>query len=444
MKKFVVCVVFMLVAVSLILTACSKENGNSTEYMFDTITVADASTDDKEYLAHPDSVLLDNGDILTAYPMGHGKGETVIKISKDKGLTWNNIFSEQNPKPESFLYTEETPTIYKLNFTDGSQKLIMISGRPGWDNVGNNGEGFDVTLSVSTDDGSKSCNGLVWSEHENFFGPDADRAEYVRSRGTWDCIVAMASLTQLKDEEDNFINAWMGLFHDYSFTVYKTILTFDADGLMQWTEPVSVFDGDNLKLCRNYSLCEPEVVRSPDGNELAMLLRANKHNSNSYVTFSTDEGETWSAPQLLSIELTGDRHKAEYDPVSGKLVITYRSIRWKNMNNQSAGTGVISYGWLTWIGDYEDLKAGDAGKGDMLVKMAHTYQSENVELTADSDTGYAGVVVYPDGLFVMTSYGTFSPPSVSDDTYIIAKRFTVADLISVFGSNPDGVVNLFK
>lgn len=236
----------------------------------------------------------------------------------------------------------------------------------------------------------------------------------------------------------------MGLFHDYSFTVYKTILTFDADGLMQWTEPVSVFDGDNLKLCRNYSLCEPEVVRSPDGNELAMLLRANKHNSNSYVTFSTDEGETWSAPQLLSIELTGDRHKAEYDPVSGKLVVTYRSIRWKNMNNQSAGTGVISYGWLTWIGDYEDLKAGDAGKGDMLVKMAHTYQSENVELTADSDTGYAGVVVYPDGLFVMTSYGTFSPPSVSDDTYIIAKRFTVADLISVFGSNPDGVVNLFK
>jgi hypothetical protein len=40
------------------------------EYLFEN-TIIDDSTG---YLGHPDSVLLNNGDILTVYPKGHGKG----------------------------------------------------------------------------------------------------------------------------------------------------------------------------------------------------------------------------------------------------------------------------------------------------------------------------------------------------------------------------------
>ena len=41
--------------------------------------------DSKDYMAHPDSVLLKNGDILTFYPAGHGKGAVLNKISTDGG-----------------------------------------------------------------------------------------------------------------------------------------------------------------------------------------------------------------------------------------------------------------------------------------------------------------------------------------------------------------------
>ncbi len=54
-----------------------------------TITIKDLSEDknnqflvDKEegqYLGHPDSVLLDNNQILVFYPKGHGKGPIVMK-----------------------------------------------------------------------------------------------------------------------------------------------------------------------------------------------------------------------------------------------------------------------------------------------------------------------------------------------------------------------------
>lgn len=95
------------------------------QYLYDQSVVADESDTGKDYLAHPDSVLLDNGDILTALSLGHGKGGTVMRISRDKGLTWEAV-----AVPDSFSTTEETPTVYKLGFTDGTQRLVLIAGRP--------------------------------------------------------------------------------------------------------------------------------------------------------------------------------------------------------------------------------------------------------------------------------------------------------------------------
>ena len=54
-------------------------------YLYELSTV-DNSLD---YVAHPDSVLLKNGNILTMYPAGHGKGDVLTKISTDGGLTWS-------------------------------------------------------------------------------------------------------------------------------------------------------------------------------------------------------------------------------------------------------------------------------------------------------------------------------------------------------------------
>ena len=105
-----------------------------------------------------------------------------MMLSTDGGLTYTDIFNADNPKPDSFYHTEETPTIYKLDFTDGTQKLITVSGRPSWaDQPGDKGEGWDAAISASLDENGK-CDGLEWSEHENFYGPNAVREEYTSTR----------------------------------------------------------------------------------------------------------------------------------------------------------------------------------------------------------------------------------------------------------------------
>ena len=114
------------------------------------------------------------------------------------------------------------------------------------------------------------------------------------------------------------------------------------------------------------------------------------------------------------------------------------------MRNISAGEdGLLAYnhfrsrGWVAWIGDYEDLKRGADGKGDMLVKLAHTYGTDGTEITeyANADTGYAGLVVLADGTVVTTSYGTFSPvgSELGGKTYVMTKQFKIADLAAVGG-----------
>ncbi len=392
------------------------------------------------YLGHPDNVLLDNGDILTAYPIGHGKGTTLLARSKDDGVTWNKITG----LPETFNSTEETPTIYKLDFVGdkaGEQKLVLASARPGWGKY--DGEGFDVSVSTSgtTVDGQFQCDGATWSSHKNYFSDHAE-AGFVAPNNTFKAIVAMASLTQLKDADGNLTNSWMGIFHDYDFHVYKSILTFneDADGndQMNWSYPKEIMEEKYYEQYeKKYQLCEPEVVRSPEGNEIAMIFRANTRTSNSFVIFSTDEGATWTEPKQLAYELTGERHKAEYDPTTGKLVITYRSINWK-IGQEHKVNEWYSRGWLTWVGDYSDLKKGLDGKGDYVVKMAHTYSGKQTapEEFACDDTGYAGLTIDSSGLIVSTSYGRFSPyndKTYGKKTYVVTKRLKLNDINAHFG-----------
>lgn len=426
------------------LSAAPEGTAEQYQYLYEQHPVA---TDDeyfglyggRDYQGHPDSVLLDNGNILVAFPKSHGRAETIMMISTDGGLTYTDIFNADNPKPDSFYHTEETPTIYKLDFTDGTQKLITISGRPSWaDQPGDKGEGWDAAISASLDENGK-CDGLEWSEHENFYGPNAVREEYKREAGAekYDAVVAMSSLTQMKDENGNYIDKWMGTYHDdRNFTVYKTFLTFNEDGSMEWSEPERLLgqNDEYREVESREDFCEVEIIHSPDGNELAALFRVNQKYTYSYVSFSTDEGETWSEPQTVSAELTGERHKAEYDATTGKLIITMRSI---NFRDNNPNLGWTSRGWVAWIGDYEDLKKGEEGCGDMLVKLAHTYGTSGTEITefANADTGYAGLVVLADGTVVTTSYGTFSPvgSELGGKTYVMTKQFKIADLAAVGG-----------
>ena len=58
-----------------------EDTAEEYAYLYEQTVVDDSES----YLGHPDSVLLKNGDILTVYPHGHGKGAVLNKISADGG-----------------------------------------------------------------------------------------------------------------------------------------------------------------------------------------------------------------------------------------------------------------------------------------------------------------------------------------------------------------------
>ena len=387
-------------------------------YLYE-MTVVD---DSKDYVAHPDSVLLRNSDILTFYPEGHGKGAILNKYSSDGGLTYTGTIPNT---PESWKSSLETPTVYRLQFTDGSEKLILISANPQWEGEADTPGGFNCSIS--------SDEGRTWTEFQRFYDNQSENPVVP--------IVAMSSLTQLK-EDGKFVDKWMGLFHDADFYNYKTILTFDENGNMQWSAPEKYFS-EYRDIERDSQMCEVEVVRSDggQGDELALLTRSNSRTMNSLVSFSTDEGATWSEPKELPAALNGDRLKAEYLQ-DGRLFITFRSIE---RGPKAAATaqsktekkrGWMSEGWVAWVGTYDDLKNGT--EGQYRIKLAHTYLAGQTEpgYAANQDTGYCGNVVMPDGTIVTSSYGCFDPNKLTADgsayrTSIVSKRIKISDLEAV-------------
>src|SRR5439155_5737823 len=115
-----------------------------------------------------------------------------------------------------------------------------------------------------------------------------------------------------------------------------------------WGRPVEI--ASRPPLC----LCEPGLVRSPDGKQLAVLLRENSKGRplNSFVIFSDDEGRTWTQPRELPGALSGDRHVGKYGP-DGRLFISFRD---------TAPGSPTRGDWVGWVGTYEDIVNGREGQ----------------------------------------------------------------------------------
>ncbi len=324
-----------------------------------------------QYLGHPTTVLLDDGKtILCVYPKGHGRGGIVYKRSKDGGLTW----SERLPTPKNWLTSREVPTLHRVTDAEGTKRIIMWSGL------------YPARLAVSEDEGE------TW-------GP-------LEQAGDWGGIVVMGCDFAVRGKPGHYIC----MFHDDGrfisegskqkkpvvFTLYQTRST---DGGLTWGEPEAIFARSDVHLC------EPGVVRSPDGGTLAVLMRENSRRKNSYVIFSTDEGATWSAPRQVPAALTGDRHTAVYAP-DGRLFISFR-----DTTHDSPTKG----DWVGWVGTYDDIVQGREGQ----------YRIRFKDNKNRWDTTYPGVDVLPDGTFVVTTYGHWDE---GEQPYILSARFTLDEL----------------
>jgi hypothetical protein len=321
-----------------------------------------------QYLGHVTTVLLEDGrTIIAVYPKGHGRGPIVMKRSADGGLTW----SDRLPVPENWATSLEVPTIYRVvGPSDGRRRLILFSGL------------HPCRMAVSED------NGLTWTP--------------LAPVGNWGGIVTMASVERLANGQ------YLAMFHDdgrffrkggQADGVFRLYQTRSTDGGRTWAVPAEIFRAADLHLC------EPGLVRSPDGSRLAALLRENSRHCRSHVIFSDDEAGTWTAPVELPAELTGDRHTARYAP-DRRLFVSFR-----DMADGSPTRG----DWVAWVGTWDDLVNRRNGQ----------YRIRLMDNRHDWDCAYPGVEVLRDGTIVATSYGYWDegqPP------YIVSVRLRLDDM----------------
>lgn len=330
-----------------------------------------------QYLGHVTTVLLEDGrTIIAVYPKGHGRGAIVMKRSLDGGRTW----SERLPTPENWATSQEVPTIHRVVDRAGRKRLILFSGL------------HPIRMAVSENDGAD------WTP--------------LKPVGDWGGIVAMGSVERLKNGD------YMAMFHDDGryfaadgklgqpvvFTLFKTV---SRDGGQTWGKPIQIWQGSDIHLC------EPGWIRSPDGREIAVLLRENRRTRNSHVIFSRDEGATWTAPRELPGALTGDRHTAKYAP-DGRLFVSFR-----DMAHESPTRG----DWVGWVGRYSDIVEGK--EGQYRVRLMDNHKA--------TDCAYPGVEVLPDGAFVTTTYGHWIPNTAP---FIVSVRFALEDLDKLARARP--------
>ena len=332
-----------------------------------------------QYLGHPTTVLLeDNRTMLCVYPKGHGRGAIVYKRSPDAGKTW----SKRLPTPASWATSKEVPTLHRVIGPDGKKRIIMFSGL------------YPVRMAVTEDDG------IVWSELEPI--------------GQWGGIVTMGDVVELRPAAGRY----MALFHDdgrfftstpnqaspVEMTLFKSL---SDDGGLTWSFP-QVIDKSAEK-----HICEPGAIRSPDGKQLAVLLRENRRRHNSQIIFSNDEGVTWTEPRDLPDTLNGDRHTGKYSP-DGRLLISFRC------RSPRDRPGPFEGDWVAWVGTYDDLVDRAPGQYHLRIKDNHQ----------GADCAYPGVEIVPDGTYVLTTYGHWDP---GESPYVLSVRLRLDEIDAVEG-----------
>jgi hypothetical protein len=321
---------------------------------FPTLDIADekqrhtiiAAGTEEVYQGHPTTVLMPDGKtIFCVWTYGHGGYSGPMARSDDAGQTWTRL---DDQLPAGYRQHKNCPSIYGLVAPDGQARLWVFSAAP------------EMPRIVSEDDGQS------WRELPPLGLP---------------CVMTFSSVVRLKD------GSYLGFYHrradgapgETIRTIPLQVLqTRTVDGGLTWEAPRQV------AAVPGKMPCEPFVVRSPDGAELACLMRENTHTGTSLVMFSQDEGQTWSTPRDTGPELTGDRHMGVYSD-DGRLFIAFRD---------QALTSATRSHFVAWVGTYDDLRQGRPGQ--YRVKLLHSH--------AGGDCGYPGVERLPDGSILATTY----------------------------------------
>lgn len=320
---------------------------------------------------HPNTVLLPDGKTMFCVWQGrqgaseaHGAPGGLLKRSDDGGITW----SEQLDVPPSWREKGRGhPTVHRLVDGKGVARLFVFS-RTDARNA--------MVQAMSPDEGR------TWTPlQEN------------RTITYWTAPQSVVAV-------ENGRKHRMWYERDSAGRPGPGVIWQSAslDGGITWGGSRQVVAFADARLC------EPAVLRSPDGRQLLMLMRENARVYNSLYAVSNDEGQTWSRPRPLPLALTGDRHDGVYTP-DGRLVIAFRDM----------AQGAPTYRhFVAWVGTYEDILEGR--QGHYRVKLLHCHKQ---------DTGYPGIEILADDTVVATTYVRYRP---DEKHSVVSVRFNVEEL----------------
>ncbi len=328
-----------------------------------------AAGTETDYRGQVNTVLMGDGKTMFAvWSIGHGGKCGPMKKSVDGGLTWSDMI----PTPENWGEVGSCPCIFRLTDAKGVERLFVFAGRG------------KHHRSMSLDDGK------TWTpmEETGLFKPGGNTTIIPIDKGRRHLLLMQRGPVNAPQNEK-------------TQAVWQAV---SSDGGLSWT--------DYRKVCEVPGAvpCEPDLVRSPDGRQIACLMRENARRLNSLVMFSDNEGENWSQARELPASLTGDRHMSCYAP-DGRLVVVFRD----------RATGGPTYGhYVVWIGTYDDIRHGRPGQ--YRVKLLHSH--------AGPDCGYSGLERLPDGTMVATTYIKYRPGPEKHS--IVSVRFKLDEIDAAF------------
>jgi len=331
-----------------------------------------AAGTEKMYQGHPTTAILEDGrTIFATWTPGHGGPLKRLAVSKDGGISWTRI-EDRLPKDTDDMVN--CPSIYRLEDPSGRRHMWIFSAFC-WPKVAL--ETMMPSL-LSEDDGR------TWKRMPAL-GRD------------FACIMAFSSMVRLKD------GSYLAAYHRGRGVVdcpSQVLTAVTRDGGFTWTKPTLVFSNER-------GCCEPCLFRAPDGKTLAMLMRTERRCCSSLMSFSTDEGKTWSVPEETHWALTGDRHQLLNLP-DGRLFVAFRDVA---PYSPSRGS------FVGWIGTFDEMRTARQGNS-YRIKLLHNYND-------GCDCGYPGLVRTSDDTIVATTYLKYWNDNRLNS--VVATRFKVAE-----------------
>jgi hypothetical protein len=336
---------------------------------------------------HASTVLLPDGKTLfLAWTIGHGGACGPLKRSDDGGITWSDPLAV----PANWADHANCPTLYRLMDRVGTERLISFVNR--------GPDGFILYQSVSEDEGA------TWSPYQPVRTPTGK----IVGAGEVPAPTVMPFTAILPVSNGMKLLGVSNLRRPGETGPPSNVIAQSRsnDGGLTWSEWEIILD-----LGEPFRPCEPELIRSPDGSQILMLIRENRRTFNSWIMLSDDEGTTWSSPYQAAANVTMDRHR-HITATDGRLVIAGR--------DNAVGSPTRSH-FVAWIGTYDQLVQG-GGQGCYRVKLLHSHQG-NVE--------YPSLELLPDGTILAVNSLVYRP----DENYsVVSTRFSLAETDRIAGA----------